>query len=181
MGEEKQIAKLVARMLDRAKVPYMITGSIAGTFYGYPRMTRDVDIVVELNLQNSAQLLKVFGKQFYVDEDAVREATQQRGMFNLIHQKTIIKVDCIVRKDSEYHRLEFRRRREGNFEGAKIWFASPEDLILSKLGWAKDSMSELQLGDVKELLRMLPKIDWAYLDTWSATLGLKNILEKARS
>jgi len=73
-------------------------------------------------------------------------------MFNLLHLESVVKVDMIVRKDSEYRRTEFERRRRIELDAFSLWIVSKEDLILSKLAWAKPSGSELQLRDVRNLL-----------------------------
>ena len=73
-------------------------------------------------------------------------------MFNLIHNETIIKLDCIVLKRDEYRQQEFARRRLVSLGDFETWIVSREDLILSKLYCARDSKSELQLRDVKNLL-----------------------------
>jgi hypothetical protein len=53
---------------------------------------------------------------------------------------------------------------------------SKEDLIISKLVWAKDSHSEIQLSDVRNLLAT--GYDAAYLRHWTCELGLDNLLEE---
>ena len=151
MSEELEILKIVSRRLKEAGIPYMITGSIAANFYAMPRMTRDIDIVIEVKTEDVDCLLALFKDDFYIDRDTVVEALSQRGIFNIIHNEYVIKIDFIVRKDSPYRELEFTRRREINVEGVGIWMVSPEDLILSKLVWAEDRLSEMQLGDVRNI------------------------------
>jgi hypothetical protein len=85
----------------------------------------------------------LFEGDFYVDRDAVRAAIGERGMFNLIHQAYVIKVDCIVRKDGEYRRAEFERRRHGTVEAHDLAFVAPEDLIISKLDAVSDTPPEV--------------------------------------
>jgi predicted nucleotidyltransferase len=102
----------------------------------------------------------------------VAQAVRNRSMFNLIHNALVVKVDCVVRKDSEYRREEFARRREVDIDGRRINLVAPEDLILSKLEWAKESRSQLQLDDVRNLLRSVQNLNWAYLDRWVDRLGL---------
>ena len=63
--------------------------------------------------------------------------------FNMIHNALVVKVDCVVRKDSEYRREEFARRRPVNIAGQQVYIVALEDLILSKLDWAKESRSQL--------------------------------------
>jgi hypothetical protein len=86
-------------------------------------------------------------------------------------------VDVIVRKEDEYRLSEFERRCHVEFTGFKLWLVSKEDLILSKLIWAKGSHSELQLRDIKNLL--VTKPDDAYLKRWAEKLGVLNLLEEA--
>ncbi len=74
----------------------------------------------------------------------------------ILRRRRIVKVDFIIRKDTEYRRLEFERRQSIAFEGLEIDVTSPEDLVISKLYWAKDSLSEMQLRDVGNLLSTEP-------------------------
>ena len=91
----------------------------------------------------------------------------------------MIKIDLIVRKENPYRLEEFSRRRQIVFEDAKLYITAPEDLILSKLYWAKESMSELQLGDVRNLLKSVHRLDKDYLNKWANYLGVEDIYQKA--
>ncbi|MDP3297491.1 MAG: hypothetical protein Q8N09_07880, partial [Thermodesulfovibrionia bacterium] len=129
MSEEIDVLKTVIGRLDEAKIPYMITGSIAGNFYSIPRMTRDIDMIAEINLSDTKKIYELFKDDFFIDEEQVTAAVKEQEMFNIIHNEAIVKVDFIVRKNSEYRRLEFSRRKYFDFEGMKIAIVSPEDLI----------------------------------------------------
>ena len=59
-----------------------------------------------------------------------------------------------------------------------MWIVSREDLILSKLDWARDSRSELQLRDVRHLLE--GPFDREYLQRWAVHLGLEQLLEEVQ-
>jgi hypothetical protein len=111
-------------------------------------MTRDIDLVVAASEQID-QLIGMFEAEYYVDRSMVAKATAQRSMFNLIHNETIIKLDCIVLKSDSYRQQEFGRRKLVSFGDFETWIVNREDLILSKLYWARNSKSELQLRDVK--------------------------------
>jgi hypothetical protein len=151
MQEEFDILKQVAEILEEVPVSYMLTGSFAANFYAVPRMTRDIDIVVEILNSDRDKVFNAFDREFYVDKNAMSQALEHEGMFNIIHQQSVVKVDLIVRKDSEYRHIEFQRKRRVQFGGISIWIASPEDLIISKLHWAKESFSEMQLKDIKNI------------------------------
>ena len=79
----------------------------------------------------------------------------------------MVKVDCVVRKETEYRREEFARRRAVSVEDQQVFIVSPEDLILSKLDWAKESRSQMQLDDVRNLLRSVQGLDTEYLNRWA--------------
>ena len=173
LSEELAVLKEVGGRLDRAGIAYMITGSIAANFYTVPRMTRDIDIVVELAASDTDRVIEIFAKDFYLDRETVSDAIIRKSMFNLIHSELVIKVDFIVRKESPYRRIEFVRRRKVVLEDQEISIVAPEDLILSKLEWAKDSRSEFQLADVRNLLRSVQDLDLDYLTHWAKELGVE--------
>jgi len=56
---------------------------------------------------------------------------------------------------------------------------SPEDLLLSKLYWAKESSSETQLRDVRNLLKTVPDMDMDYVEEWIKKLGLDQVFKEA--
>jgi hypothetical protein len=173
---ELDVLRIVSERLDAAHIPYMLTGSYALAFYTTPRMTRDLDLVILLGQDDIGGIVKVFGSDFYVDAEAVRSAVLSQRQFNLMHLKSGIKVDLIVRKAAEYRQVEFARRRQVDFAGVKTWIVTREDLILSKLVWAKDSGSELQQRDVRSL--MDEGLDRAYLEQWAKRLGVDASLRK---
>ncbi len=179
MSEEIDVLKTVIGRLDEAKIPYMITGSIAGNFYSIPRMTRDIDMIAEINLSDTKKIYELFKDDFYIDEEQVTAAVKEQEMFNIIHNEAIVKVDFIVRKNSEYRRLEFSRRKYFDFEGMKIAIVSPEDLIISKLFWAKESHSEMQINDVKNLMASVENLDYNYIKKWVKELDIENIFNEA--
>ena len=180
MDDYLRVLLLVGKRLEEAGIPYMLSGSTALNFYARPRMTRDLDIVIELKTTDVERMVSLFQEDFSIDEEEIREALARQSLFNLIHYDTVVKVDCIVRKRAAYRQEEFRRRRALELEGQRIWVVSPEDLVLSKLHWARDSLSELQLLDVRNLLEALPALDWAYVEHWARELGIAPLLEKVK-
>lgn len=180
MDEQLEFVKLIASRLDAAGINYMITGSIAAALYATPRMTRDIDLVVEYTLADVERVVAAFETDCVISRDAVREAVENATMFNIIHERWVIKADFIVRKDTPYRKLEFERRRRMVVDDSPIVFAAPEDLILSKLCWARETGSAIQLRDVQELLAADVDLDWQYLERWAASLGVARDLERAR-
>ena len=155
----------------------MLTGSVAMGYYAQPRMTRDIDIVVALRPQDAAALLRQLEQDYYVSPEAVSEAATSGVAFNAIHFESVIKVDFIVLPDTPFAREEFGRRKEMLSEDYRFKIISQEDLILSKLQWGRDSESETQLRDVRNLLN--GSCDVEYITSWAVRLNLTALLEKA--
>lgn len=179
-NEVIQFVGLIDQRLAEAGVPYMMTGSMAMAFYAVPRMTRDVDVVIECDLNSLRILVTLFSSDCYIDRDEAETALREHGMFNIIHNEWLIKADLIPRKDGEFRLAEFSRRRRVILEGTSAWVVSPEDLILSKLDWSRDTGSELQRRDIEVLVRKVIGLDWTYLEKWAAALGVRQELESVR-
>ena len=163
----------VVSRLESAGFDYMLTGSVAMNYYAQPRMTRDIDIVVALAVTDAEKIIEIFQGDYYLSADAVLDAVRGRKMFNLVHYQSVVKVDLIVRRESEYRQLEFNRRQQIHIGELVTWIVSKEDLMLS---WAQDSRSELQLNDVRNLLATEPDLD--YLREWSSRLSLDLLLKE---
>jgi hypothetical protein len=176
MKTELDILRDVSQRLAAGGIEFMLTGSMAMNFYAQPRMTRDIDLVVKLAADQADLLISLFESDYYVDRRAVSSAIAHRSLFNLIHNETIIKFDCIVLKDQQYRQEEFARRQKIRLGDFETWIVTREDLILSKLYWARNSRSELQFRDVKNLLS--PDCDMSYLHSRAESLGIKSLLEE---
>ncbi len=175
MIDELNVLQIVVKRLESAGVPYMVTGSIAANFYTTPRMTRDIDIVIAVGEEDARPLYALFSHDFYVDYDAIRNAIRGKQIFNIIHKEGIVKVDFITRKDAEYRQIEFQRGRSVYFEGCHVRITTPEDLVISKLVWAKDSSSEMQARDIRNIMRTVVDLDMGYIENWIKRLGLEEI------
>jgi hypothetical protein len=164
----------IVSILEKAEVPYMLTGSLAAAYYAVPRATQDIDLVVDLELidpSDLAGLLSAAG--FYVSASAAREAASHEGQFNAIDPETGWKVDFIIRKGRPFSRSEFSRRVRRSALGLDLYMVTREDLVVAKLEWAKKGESELQLRDVRALLKTAgPEFDRDYVSRWIRDLDL---------
>ena len=181
MSEQTDVLKDVAKKLEVSGISYMVSGSIASSYFAQPRMTRDIDIVIELSILNAETFIQAFSNDYYIDEFVVRDAISQKNMFNVIHLASMIKIDFIVRKDLPYRTVEFQRRQQVPVDNELIWFVTPEDLILSKIIWATDSRSEIQFNDVRTLIDDVKALDWPYIEDWANQLKLTDMLNEIRS
>lgn len=173
----------VVSILHAVDVPFMITGSLAAAFYGQPRATQDVDVVVEIEPNHVDRLVEELAAAgLYVSGDAAREAVTFAGQFNAIDSDTGWKADFIVRKERAFSRSEFERRRPAHLLGVDVWLVSVEDLVVAKLEWSELGDSELQRQDIVEILQTTgDAIDQEYVEGWAAALGLSEAWKRVRT
>lgn len=174
-GAAELLERLVG-LLNEAAVPYMVAGSFASTYHGIPRTTQDIDIIVEPTIASLKRLLTLLpADDYYVSQQAAKDALRRRGQFNVIDLESGWKVDVIIRKNRPFSQEEFGRRQKARLQGVDVFVASPEDTILAKLEWAKMSEPERQLRDVAGVLRVTGEaLDRGYLLEWVEELGLRD-------
>jgi hypothetical protein len=180
------VLSAVVAAFRELQISCALGGSWASSLLGVPRFTQDADLTVEPFPGRESQLVAKFGPDYYVSESAVHNAVRDRSTFNIIHLPSGFKVDVFVRNDSPFARSAFDRRRPEMIPGAgaTVDVYSPEDMILIKLDWYRqtDESSDRQWGDVLGVLRVQgERLDNDYLDHWARELGLTDLLTRARS
>ncbi len=158
----------------------MVSGSISSTFYGRPRSTQDIDIIIEAKIENLQELVKILqNKKYYADEEAAAVALSHTSIFNVFDASSGYKADFIIRKDRPYSIEEFKRRRTVDVLGLSIHLVAPEDAILSKLEWAKKGQSERQFTDALGVaIVQSDKLDFEYMQTWARILDIEEHLNR---
>lgn len=180
METEKLLLKIIP-ILDELKIDYYITGGFAVSGWGRIRSTLDIDVVIKLlepKIKPLLTALKKISKFGYIDEEAAKEALRRKGEFNFIDPETGFKVDFWITKEDERAKTEFKRRIIKKINGQKIFFISPEDLILNKLIWYQKSFSDRHLEDVESVFKISgEKLDLSYLKKQAAKLGVSGLLK----
>lgn len=168
--------------LNRAGIAYMLSGAFAGAYHGVPRATQDVDIVIGATTDQLRTFVHLLpASEYYVDLDAALEAHKRQSLFNVIDMVTGWKIDFIIRKSRAFSEEEFRRRSPVILHGIELFVASVEDLVVSKLEWAKLAQSPRQIEDVAGIFRMRwQSLDRTYLEKWVLELGLTAQWDDAR-
>jgi hypothetical protein len=169
------VFRRIATALDQAGIGYMLSGSFASAHYGVPRSTQDIDLVIETTpAELRAFVAALSGNEYYADLDSAVEAHKRQSMFNVIDLATGWKIDLIIRKSRAFSQEEFRRRRRVSLHDVALFVASAEDVVISKLEWAKLAESRRQIEDAAAILRVRwDALDHSYLAKWIAELGLK--------
>lgn len=173
--EQADLLRRVIDVLEDQHIVYLLVGSLASGVYGEPRLTADVDVVVELKLPQAAKLCAAFpAPEYYVSETAARQAVARGGQFNVIHPASGNKIDFIIARTDAWGRSQIaRRRQELILPGRPGYTAAPEDVILGKLWYYREGGSEKHLRDIAGMLQVSgDEIDTAYVDAWSRELDL---------
>src|SRR5689334_8041100 len=172
----------VSEVLEASSIPYMLTGYFAMSYQGVLRATHDVDIVIVASAQQTVVLVRHLTDQgYYADEQSAVDAHREHSMFNAIDNQTGWKIDFIFSKPTAYAREAFQRRKAIEFHGARMFVSSVEDVIVSKLDWAKMGESARQIEDVAAVLKKKHGVlDRSYVEKWVKELDLAAQWLKAR-
>lgn len=173
----------IAKILERLKIPYIVTGGMAVLIWGRPRFTADIDIVIEFeskDVNGFVASLSKLGEASYIDKNMIEDALARKGEFNFIHGDTGIKIDFWILDKNDIFELNRLKRRVGKtILGQKVYFISPEDLILSKLWWHKQSQSTRHLEDIESIIKISgKKLDMEYLEQQAKKQNNWGILKK---
>jgi hypothetical protein len=178
----QEVFQRITTALDRAGITYMLTGSFASAYYGAPRSTQDIDLIIEASpAQLRAFVQGLSSDEYYADLDAALEAHKRQSMFNVIDLATSWKIDLIIRRSRAFSQEEFRRRQPAKLQDIPLFVASAEDVVVAKLEWAKLAQSKRHIEDVAGILRMrCGSLDRSYLKKWTGVLGLETEWNDAR-
>jgi hypothetical protein len=177
MKSQKDFLTELIEKLNLQNIPYMLSGSVSSSLHGEPRATRDVDIVIVATQEQILNFAGTLGESYYVSLDAVRGTFAHSSTFNVIDKQSSWKADFIICKDRPFSHQEFERRRSAKVMGLDVWVTSPEDIILSKLEWAKDS--EQQFRDALGVaVVQWDLLDMDYLHKWAKELLIEACLEE---
>ncbi len=160
----------------------MLSGSFASAYYGAPRSTQDIDLVIAATpSQLQAFIQSLPSDEYYADLYAALEAHRRQSLFNVIDLATGWKIDLIIQKSRAFSQEEFNRRQLINLEDLPLFVASAEDVVVAKLEWSKLAQSQRHIEDVAGILRMRwESLDLSYVEKWVVELGLKTEWNHAR-
>lgn len=179
--EQEELLEKLANILNRLKIPYFVTGGLAVSIWGRPRFTADIDVLIHLMPQNldslADELLKI-GEAIYLDKEIMRQVSQAgKGEFNLIHPESGLKIDFWILNKNRFDQERMQRRKTKSFNKTKIFFSSPEDLILIKLQWHKETASTRQLEDIESIMKIQKELDVEYIEKWAKKQGTYEIFQ----
>jgi hypothetical protein len=184
--EIREALEPVVEALEEFGISYYIGGSIASSVYGIARATMDIDLISDLKQNHINLLVQKLRGEYFIDENMILDAIKTNSSFNLIHLKTMMKIDVFILKEKEYHQKAFERRRKDFIsdepDSIQVYISSAEDIILTKLEWYKEggNMSEHQWKDILGVIKVQGNLlDGEYLIMWAKEIGVFDLLNKA--
>ena len=172
--------------LNKGNLSYMVTGSVASIIYGEPRMTHDIDLVLELSAEDIQNFINLFSlDQFYCPpEDIIKTeiARETRGHLNIIHHETGFKADIYPIGQDGLHKWAMVKRQEVKLGQSNIWIAPPEYVIVRKLQYYNEGGSSKHLRDINRMLEISSdSIDKSFLNQMVAKYNLSEAWEKSQA
>lgn len=171
----------VAGRLDRAGIPYMLTGALAVNYHGVPRSTLDIDIVVVIAPADVVRIQAMLAPDFAVGEESIRAALREGSMFNAVHEETGLKVDFWMRKGDDYGREAFARRKQYPYARLMVSIATPEDVIVTKLEWHRMSDIDKHYFDARGVYAVQKDtLDTAYITRWCEAKSVRDLWHRVQ-
>jgi len=179
---DESLFLVFTKRLNDLSLRYMITGSVAGIIYGEPRLTHDVDVVVELGVFDLARFVGLFpAEEFYCPPQEVLTVEinrSQRGHFNLIHLESGFKADIYPLGNDPLHLWGIAKAKKIQVKDQTLWLAPPEYVILRKLQFCKEGGSQKHIRDISSMLKVSAEQiniqdleqhleQWGLMDIWN--------------
>ncbi len=168
------------KVLNSLSIPYMITGAYAVSYYGMPRATHDLDVVIEIAAKDVEKTCRGLKKTCEIDEKMIENAVQYRTHFSVIYSKGDLRADFWVLKNKPIENTKFERRQKISLFGIPTFMISPEDIVLTKLDWYKRSKNTKHMDDAVGIIKVQgKKLDVIYIKDVFDKLGIEKYWEQA--
>ena len=178
MTAGESITLLVAKALDACGIPFLLSGSFASNYYGIPRSTRDADFVLQSQRALGPELTKELGEDFLLEPQLSFETNTGTFRQVLRHKKKTFKVELFLLSQDPHDQARFARRRAVQLFEHRVWLPSPEDVIITKLRWARGKDKD----DARDVMAVqLNDLDWSYVEDWCRRHGTLPLMAEIRS
>ena len=169
-----QLAVQLHELFVANDISYYVTGGVAAVAYGETRTTQDLDVVLAVDFAELTRIAAIFETAgFYVSglDDVI---AKRMSSFQITQIATISRADLMIPAETEFSRIQLTRRQVIPIStGKDVYFASPEDVIINKLIWGKQSQSQKQWRDVLSIMKtQRESLEYNYLSEWADKLGI---------
>jgi hypothetical protein len=183
-SDQAELLKVITSLLNKSKIPYMITGAWSVIYYGRPRASHDIDFVLDLKPEDVNKLLLALEKvspDFSFDKNDIKESISNKSLFQIIYLPTFLKLDCWLLKNNLFDKERFSRKKKINLFDQFMYIASMEDTILQKLKWYKEAQIEKHLVDAAFVYQIQKNhLDKKYLKSWVKKLDVLNFYREMK-
>ena len=173
---QKTISEFV-KILDSVGIRFHLTGGITSAVYGQPRMTQDIDVVIDpLATRKSHQqlIVQLRSSVFIFNEREVQTAVERQGMFQLLDRNESLKLDVYPR---ELIAGELERSEPVEiFKGQLIPVVSLADAVTSKLIWIEKG-SHKSRSDLRAMWRVADDQQRRRIENNAKSLQLTDLLK----
>jgi hypothetical protein len=177
MTAGESIALRVAKTLETCGIPFLLSGSFASNFYGIPRSTREADFVLQSQQAIGPEFAKQLGEDFLLEPQLSFETNTGTFRQVLRHKKKTFKVELFLLSQDPHDQSRFARRRAVQLFERQVWLPSPEDVIITKLRWARGKDKD----DARDVMAVQQdKLDWPYIQEWCRRHGTLPLLAEIR-
>jgi hypothetical protein len=177
MTAGESITFQVAQALEACGIPFLLSGSFASNYYGIPRSTRDADFVLQAEHAAGPEFAKQLGEDFVLDPQLSFETNTGTLRQGLRHKKKAFKVELFLLSQDPHDQSRFERRRAVQLHDRRLWLPSPEDVVVTKLRWARGKDKD----DVRDVMAVQrDKLDWGYIEQWCRRHGTLALMEEIR-
>ena len=176
---ELNVALEIIRALKSHHVEFMVTGSLASNYWGRPRSTQDVDVVLRAEHLDLSAFLAALGPEYRSDRQLQFETITATQRYVITHVPTQFKAELFALSDDPFDQSRFQRRTEGVFEDMSIPFSTPEDTVVQKLRWLKGSGTQKHREDLRSVLAVQKdNLDWDYVRRWTGQHSTNELLDE---
>ena len=173
--------KTLIRALDESGIAYMVVGSYSSNYYGVPRSTKDLDVVIEVAGHSIRELIPRLPPEFQLDPQTTFE-TATFSIKNVVKIKgTPFVIELFHLSDDEHDHARFRRRVQIHLSDCSPFIPSPEDVVVTKLRWLLRINREKDRLDIFNILQAKQSVlDWPYIESWCDRHGTRDLLDEIR-
>jgi hypothetical protein len=171
----------IIEVLGDADVAHMFVGSLASNFHGIPRSTQDADVVVDLGPAALDWLWPRIHDRFEADPQTAFETVTGTLRVRLHVPDSAFAIDLFGLSDDAHDVERFRRRVPVRLLDRQTFVASAEDIVVTKLRWARQGTRPKDLDDIRNIIAVRgDDLDWVYVSRWCREHGTDDLLSGIR-
>jgi len=170
-----EFCRAALRALNESGVDYVIVGGVAAVYYGRPRTTVDVDLVIRFESGAVEKICAAWSKHdFDVSPGEMRDAVRESAHISIFDRDSPYRLD-LRGSTTAIDEASLARKRRVEIYGEDAWIEAPEDLVIAKLAYG----SPQDMGDVRAILiRQRGKLDTRYLKEQAQKTNVGEALAK---